>query len=862
MGAVRLAFRAESRRRWRSWLAIALLISVVGGLVLAAAAAGRRTESAFPRFVAAHGFDAFVYAAQPVPKIAKLPGVASVTEFVGPDNGQPTCDCTHPIDPTDIGVTVILTKGRLPFKLVSGRLPNQSAPDQVLASFTLQRDDGVQLGTVIQVPFYALSQTSAYNNTPTAQLKPKGPTVALRVVGFEATEDEFPAGGTPSYTLYATKAFARTVIPRTAFGYEYLVRLRQGVADLPRFDAQASALSGAGVEFTQNEQEQVTSVEGSIHPQAIGWWILAALAALVGLAVVGQALARQSIVESEDYPTMAAIGADRRQLVTLGMVRTLVVGLAGAAGAAAVATALSPIAPLGEARIAETSTGVTFDTPVLLLGALATVAVVLALGIWPALRAAHTLRPDDRPVASRPSAVVGHLAATGAPPSAVIGVRNALERRSGGAPVPVGSALLGTMLAVIALCGTAVFGASLSHLTATPRLYGDTFQLNFNDQNSGGPYPAVLKSLEHSRAVTGITEGIGLPAISVNKVLVGGIAGTAIRGRLLLSTVDGHLPNGDGQIGLGATTMRQAGAHVGSIVHVTVSLPSGGKRTVPFRVVAQISFPVLAGAVSLGTGAAFTIAGYESAVCPPGPRQAACREAVVGTNDGGVLASVVSGPRGQAVINHYLDADRSITALAITPTSLINFGEAVNFPLIFGAMLALFGATTLLHLLVLSVSRRQREVGLLKVLGFVNGQVASAVAWQATALALVGIVIGVPLGVVVGQAVWRAFANNLGVVPVSVVPIAPRRAGGGSAGGREPHCGGTCAGGDTFQTGRTSADVLKGNRGAPFLDSQAFALYFEAGMAPHLAVRGGRMGHVYGPINPGHDRTGRWRLVR
>jgi hypothetical protein len=74
LGAVRLAFRAESRRRWRSWLAIAVLISVVGGFVLAAAAAGRRTESAFPRFVAAYGFDAAVFAVRPVPKVAGLPG--------------------------------------------------------------------------------------------------------------------------------------------------------------------------------------------------------------------------------------------------------------------------------------------------------------------------------------------------------------------------------------------------------------------------------------------------------------------------------------------------------------------------------------------------------------------------------------------------------------------------------------------------------------------------------------------------------------------------------------------------------------------------------------------------------------------
>ena len=42
--------------------------------------------------------------------------------------------------------------------------------------------------------------------------------------------------------------------------------------------------------------------------------------------------------------------------------------------------------------------------------------------------------------------------------------------------------------------------------------------------------------------------------------------------------------------------------------------------------------------------------------------------------------------------------------------------------------------------------------------------------WQATTVALVGIVVGIPLGLLVGQAVWRAFATNLGVVPVAIVP--------------------------------------------------------------------------------------------
>jgi ABC-type lipoprotein release transport system permease subunit len=86
-------------------------------------------------------------------------------------------------------------------------------------------------------------------------------------------------------------------------------------------------------------------------------------------------------------------------------------------------------------------------------------------------------------------------------------------------------------------------------------------------------------------------------------------------------------------------------------------------------------------------------------------------------------------------------------------------------------MLAVFGAATLAHLLVVSVSRRRREIGLLKVLGFVKRQVASTVSWQATTVAVVGIVFGVPLGVIAGEAVWRTFANNLGAVPFAVVPI-------------------------------------------------------------------------------------------
>ena len=348
----------------------------------------------------------------------------------------------------------------------------------------------------------------------------------------------------------------------------------------------------------------------------------------------------------------------------------------------------------------------------------------------------------------------------------MIGVRNALERRSGGSTIPLGSALLGMVLAVVALCATGVFGASLTHLTATPRLYGDPEQLGFSPPN-----PGLLASLEHNPAVTAVTEGVGAADVMLKGKIVGAIAGTSVKGPLLFSTVAGTPPAGDDEVGLGVSTMHLAGARIGSVVGITFATHSGALRTVPYRVVSQISFPQEGGFVSLGSGILFTTADLVHAACPPGPQLARCRRKVGDIAGGGVRVRLLPGRRGAAAMDRYLAAYPSITSRPVAPTSLVNFGEAVDFPLLFGVMLAVFGAATLAHLLIVSVSRRRREVGLLKVLGFVNRQVASTVSWQATTLALVGVVVGVPLGLVVGRGVWNTFANNLGAVPVPVVPI-------------------------------------------------------------------------------------------
>ena len=208
--------------------------------------------------------------------------------------------------------------------------------------------------------------------------------------------------------------------------------------------------------------------------------------------------------------------------------------------------------------------------------------------------------------------------------------------------------------------------------------------------------------------------------------------------------------------------------YIGSLIRVTVPGPRGGIRAASYRVVGTIVFPPGLSTGGLGRGASFTLGGLLGAQCTRSPAQNACEFRVIGTG-GGFLVRAVPGPAGLAALTRLARAFPSGATFPVPPTSLVNFGEAVNFPFIFGLLLILFGTATIVHVLVVSVAARRREAGLLKTLGFIRRQVAFAVLWQTTTIALAGIAVGVPAGIAAGRRIWRIFAGNLGVLPVPVV---------------------------------------------------------------------------------------------
>jgi hypothetical protein len=234
-----MVLRGRFRQYWKARLALSLLVAVAGGFVLTTASAGHRTADALPRFTARYGYDTIVYSGHRLAglsRLSRLPRVSAVTPALVTISADVGCaSCRKPIDTENFLVNEV-APGQLArmVSLLSGRMPRQSAPDEVLASFSLARDNGVRIGSVLRPQLVTPAQ---FRGDPHARFDPS-PVMhpALRVVGIVAAESEFPSGSAQHYDLYATAAYGAPVNHRAALLYTYYVRLAHEDADLAGFD--------------------------------------------------------------------------------------------------------------------------------------------------------------------------------------------------------------------------------------------------------------------------------------------------------------------------------------------------------------------------------------------------------------------------------------------------------------------------------------------------------------------------------------------------------------------------------------------------------------------------------------------------
>jgi hypothetical protein len=707
MRSVWIVFRAELVRRRASWLTLSLLVVIIGGTVLAGMSTAERTSAAYASFSKQFGYDAEAFSSSPLPKgYFDLPYVTEVTPDLYYGNGNSTARGQF-IPDQDLNVEGLpKTNLNSTIKLLSGRLP--TGVHEAIVGFSMQQQYGLKIGSIVTIPLYKKSQGHVviFGN---GYVVPHGPVVRFHVVGVEASVDDFPTGS-PNYTIFTSPAFDRTIGRSVLRLVIYHLRFRHGQNNMPQAQPYVNHHQNKGFVQLQNEDSALATVGQSIQPQATGWWFFVLFALLAGLALIGQALSRQSLVERDSYPTLSALGLRPRQLWGLGLLRAGAIGITGAIGSVALAYAVSDLTPVGEARAAASSLGFVFSGVLFGLGALGVVLVVIILAIVPSWRAAQSGRGQnvhELPV-DHANGAVTLVSRTGASATVVVGVRNALDRGRGRTSVPVATALVGATIAVIALVATSVFGASLNNLVSTPRLYGQDFQLGLGNLTTP-QLKAVLAAIKTDPTVTKVTWGFSGKYLDVGSIPVEGVFVEVAKGPMALSFDNGHPPHGNSEIVLGSTTMSAAKAHVGSIVHVALINRAGKTLRHEFRVVGAVTFPQAFTTGGLGVGAVISLDAASHLACTGSASVATCAKKLINSIDGwGVLVGITPGARGRAMV-HRLEREFSENVTVLTvPVNLVNFGEAVDFPLLLGVTLALFGAATLAHLLFVSVARAPR----------------------------------------------------------------------------------------------------------------------------------------------------------
>jgi ABC-type lipoprotein release transport system permease subunit len=350
------------------------------------------------------------------------------------------------------------------------------------------------------------------------------------------------------------------------------------------------------------------------------------------------------------------------------------------------------------------------------------------------------------------------LSRIGLPTTLTTGVRLALVRGAAPNAAPVAATLFAAVVAVAVATTALTLSASIDHLFATPRLYGQSWDYRFLEIRDGLADRKAAANLRADPRIGQAAVGsdgeevlIASPDASRS---VGLWAMDDVKGHLSPVVVEGRAPRTDRELVLGTKTLHALHVAIGD----TVTL----RRFDESRTMRIVGRGPIAGVASSdpGDGAAMTFAAFQALdINAPG---SCCMTFEV------KLATTDSSKRRAELA--WLERTHS-GPLPALPRTVADFGGVDATPIALAGLLVLAGAAALAHTLVTAIRRRRRDLAILKTLGFDARQVATTVVWQATTFAAVGLLVGIPLGIAAGRWAWTVFANQIGVVPEPVTPL-------------------------------------------------------------------------------------------
>ena len=788
MHAALYYWRATRRRSRRRAVVVALVCGLLGTVALGALASARRTDTAYGRYLAAiNSSDVLVNVPGPdlaaIRQVEHLPGVASGRAWLGlaaepvihgrVDDFFLTSGLAGSLDGE------YFRQDRV--TVLQGRLPRPGATGEIVLTPRLASLFGTGVGGRVTYQFTRM-------NLRTGATTPAGRSTFV-VTAIAAAPpvlvDEFDK---VEGALLPPAAAARYLNGEFAFGWVGL-RLRAGPAGIPALQRElagpegtldrAFSLPPGSVTFNVRRLDTVHhQVQQAIEPQAVALALFGGLAALALLVLAGQGLAQLLSWSAPSVPAMRAAGATRAQAALAISLDGAVAILGGIALAVAGAVAVSPLAPVGPVRAFDPDRGFQAD-PLVLAGGGGAV-IILLLAVLAAL-AWRSVRPEANARAGRASSIARTAAAAGLPVTAVAGIRSALERGTGRRPVPVLATLLGSAVAVLAVVMAVVFGASLNGLVTHPPRYGWNWTLLMDTQGGYGSWvPSQMGMLINGQPGVTAWSTFAFTQMLIDKQEVPAMGVTRHLGSVEPPTTSGHPISGPLQIELGTATLRALGKHVGD----TVTAGTGKDRR-KLTIVGTATLPSIglrqADHVSLGRGAMLddsTLLATQG--LPPQLARAEAQDTSGSVSDPAFPSAVAVDltPRADAAVLARRISDAgpggdpggTYQPHQVLGAAIENATQMGSQPIALALALGAAAVLSLTLALLASVRQRRRQLALLKALGLTRRQVREVIAWQASVILLVAVLVGGPLRDRGGPLGMDRLRWLLGVVPVTVVP--------------------------------------------------------------------------------------------
>ncbi len=759
------------RRSWRATVVLTLLAGLAAGVAMTMVAAGRRTATVYDRFFEyadvpdllinfcppgldqAHVGLSDCYTYDAVEERAVLLGLPEIEAVArGGFRGLTVAPADRPQDTTMASALVGYDEGAIPsiagqYLVVDGR--DAEGVDEVLLNEVLAGRSGLGVGDRAVLTFWGAEELGRTNEGSRLH----GPSVEVEVVGIgRSLTDLASAQGGFSASLGSFIFAPPGLADATREASEFTGVLVHATDD----DAQAAtaALERALPDQIYNVApglaiDEIEPPRDAIRYEAQATTVLGLVIALLGVAFVGQSVARQSRREWSDGPTLRAVGVTTAGATAATLLRSATFGLPAAVVGVTTAVLLSSRGPVGTGRRAEIDPGRHLDLPVLVVGAVLTIAVCALGACVPLVRgsALRTLPPALPIQRARRS--------FGLPPVASAGLHLARDGRGRG--LEVATALASAAAAVVAVVAASTMVASFDDLARTPERFGAPWDVSIavplDDLEPVGSLlaqPEVRRSIDQAAVIVGFDLDVGGQQAWVHAYApLEDVADEA----LPLPIDEGRPPGTPREIAVGALTLDDMGRSIGDRIIVrNASTDAEVEVTIVGTAMINDTFEA-----SPGRGAVVTPE-LIAEVAPEASRDPA-------------IVSLIP----EADVDAFVTALRSRYGGSVErpfqPAAVRNIDRIRDLPYVMASVVALLAAASLVHALVLSVGRNRRALGMLKGLGFTRRQVVATVAWHATAYAVVASAIALPLGVVAGRWGWRLVTGSLGVPDVAVLPL-------------------------------------------------------------------------------------------